>query len=116
MIAGSAGNAPQVVAIHVVALYRRDDGRVVHLHTVQVFEGGRDVSREAAELGARASAQAIGHDVDSLGALHLDQAPPEPGPYRADVASGRLEALGARRRTPRESRRGRSGPGTPPAS
>ena len=101
MIAGSAGNAPGVVAIRVVALYRRNDGRVVHLHTVQIFQGGRDVSREAAERGARASAKAIGHDVDSLGALHLDQAPSEAGPYRADVASGMLEALGGRRRTPR---------------
>jgi len=101
VIAGSAGNAPRVVAIRVVALYRRGDQRVVHLHTVQVFEGGRDISREAAERGARASAKAIGHDVDSLSALHFDEAPSEPGPYRADAASGRLEALAVRRRTDR---------------
>lgn len=53
---GSGGKAPQIIATHVVALYRPSDGRVMHLHTVQVFEGGRNVSKEEAEEELRVHA------------------------------------------------------------
>lgn len=98
---------PRVAKSRVVALYRPGDGRVVHVHTVRVFEGGRSVSREEAERTALAHAERHGHDVGSLKVLHADELPGDFGLYRVDAATGRLvgyEAPVAASRRPRRPR------------
>jgi len=91
MASGSGGNVPRVVSTRVVALYRESDGRVVHLHTVRVFEGGRGVSREEAESNARANAARHGHEAAMLRAHHSAELPPgDFGFYHVDASTGRL--------------------------
>jgi hypothetical protein len=89
MTYGSGGDMPKVVSTRVVAIYRSDDGRVVHLHTVRVFEGGREVSREEAEKTARAHAASVGHDLSALKVHHADELPGDFGIYHVEP-SGRL--------------------------
>jgi hypothetical protein len=104
---------PRVVATRVVAIYRPDDGRVVHMHTVRVFEGGRDVGREEAEEAARAHAARIGHDLSALAVHHHEgeELPGHFGAYSVDAASGRLVGRelpeGAKRNDRRRPRRSR---------
>lgn len=90
MTFGTGGNMPRVVSTRVVAIYRPGDGRVVHMHTVRVFEGGRDVSREEAESTALAHALQIGHDVTALKVHHAEELPGHFGVFHVDEASGRL--------------------------
>ena len=88
MTSGSGGDMPKVARTRIVAIYRPSDGCVVHLHTVRVFEGGREVTREEAEETARTHATRIGHDVHALKIHHADELPGEFGVYHVD--SGRL--------------------------
>jgi hypothetical protein len=88
MTFGTGGNMPRVVSTRVVAIYRRGDGRVVHLHTVRVFEGGRDVSREEAEETAVAHAARIGHDLAAMRVHHAEELPGHFGVFH--VEAGRL--------------------------
>lgn len=104
---GNGGSMPGVVSSRVVALYRSSDGRVVHVHTVRVFEGGRSVSREEAESAARANAGRHGHDVASLKVLHADELPGDFGLYRVDSATGRLIGSEGPVAGPRRQRRPR---------
>ena len=91
MPSGSGGRIPRIVSTRVVALYRESDGRVVHLHTVRVFEGGRAVSPEEAESTARANAARHGHEAALLKAHHAAELPPgDFGFYHVDAAAGRL--------------------------
>jgi hypothetical protein len=87
---GNGGSMPRVVSSRVVALYSPEDGRVVHVHTVRVFEGGKPVSREEAESAARSHAGRHGHNVASLKVLHADELPGDFGLYRVDPAAGRM--------------------------
>jgi hypothetical protein len=90
MTSGSGGDMPRVVSTFVVALYRPADGRVLHLHTVRVFEGGRAIGREEAEKTALANAARHGHDVASLKIHHAAELPGDFGIYRVDAVTGRL--------------------------
>ena len=105
---GTGGNMPRVIATRVVAIYRPADGRVVHMHTVRVFEGGRDVGREEAEQTARSHAARIGHDLSALRVHHAEEVPGHFGAYYVDAASGRLVGRelpdGAKRRDRRRPR------------
>ena len=89
---GSGGKAPKVAATHVVAVYDPTDGRVVHLHEVVVFEGGKSISRGEAEREALEHAHRHGHPVERLKALWVHERPAG-GHLRVDVASGKLIAL-----------------------
>lgn len=105
MTSGSGGRAPRVVSTRVVALYRAGDGRVVHLHTVRVFEGGRPVGREEAEKTARENAARHGYDVGSLKVHHADELPGEFGIYHVDEKTGRLVGRDPERASRRDRRR-----------
>ncbi len=104
MNAGSGGKAPQVVATHVVALYRPSDGRVMHLHTVQVFEGGRNVSRDEAESELRVHAMRLGHDVGSLKIAHIENPPEGYGSLYYDSATNTLKGAELNRTRQRRGR------------
>lgn len=90
---GNGGDMPRVVSTRIVALYRPSDGRVMHLHTVRVFEGGRAVTRDEAERTAKANAARHGHDVNSLEVLHADELPGDFGRYHVNVEAGRLVGI-----------------------
>src|SRR2546426_11257576 len=91
MNAGNGGKAPQVIETHMVALYRPSDGRVLHLHTVRVFEGGRKVSREEAEAELQAHATRLGHDLGSLKIAHIVELPQGHGGLYYDSATNTLK-------------------------
>ena len=87
---GNGGAMPKVTSSHVVALYRPGEGRVVHVHAVRVFEGGRPVTRDEAEKAARANAERRGHDIRSLKIVYTDELPGDFGRFHVDAVSGRL--------------------------
>ena len=104
MNAGNGGKAPRAIATHVVALYRPSDGRVIHLHTVQVFEGGRNVSRDEAEAELRVHATRRGHDVGTLGIAHIEKLPEGHGGLYYDSVTNTLKRTELNRVQSRRSR------------
>lgn len=86
---GDAGDAPRLVDEHVVAVYDPEDGRVLHLHTVRVFEGARSVSPEEAVEEALNAARGRGHDTERAQTLHTKEAPGR-GVHRVDLATTSL--------------------------
>jgi len=88
----SAGNAPALADEQFVAVYDPNDGRIIHLHTVRVFEGGRSVSREESEQGALEAARKHGHDTARAQTLHTKEAPGR-GVHRVNLKTMRLVAL-----------------------
>lgn len=100
-IAGG-GAAPRVSDVHVVALYDPQTGKIAHVHTVTVFEGGRPVTEREAIDAAKAQAARAGHRLDGL-EIKVSKDPAHGlRPHRVDVAAGEMVALPA---PPRERRR-----------
>ncbi len=66
----------------------------MHLHTVRVFEGARQVSKEEAEEGALKAARRRGHDTDRLQTLHAKSAPSR-GVHKVDLTTTSLVPLEA---------------------
>jgi hypothetical protein len=92
-MAGSGGKAPKVSATHIVAVYDPADGRLLHLHHVVVFEGGKSISPKEAEREAIEHARRRGHNVAKLKTLLVRERLPGGGHFRVDVAKGKLIAL-----------------------
>jgi hypothetical protein len=69
-------------------VYRPDDGRVVQVNNVVVFEGGKTITREEAEKEAIENARLIGHDVKGLKLLFVDELPSSPSGLRVEVVNG----------------------------
>jgi hypothetical protein len=89
---GTGGTAPKIVNTHTVALYHPADGRILHLHQVVTFEGGKSISAEAAQREAHEIARRHGHDVGSLGTLLITGKAPtaHQGRFRVDHATQKL--------------------------
>lgn len=66
MVGGGAGKVPEVLDVHVVAVFEPDTGRIVHVHMVTVFKGGRSVSETEAIETALARAKKAGHSTELL--------------------------------------------------
>jgi hypothetical protein len=62
----SAGDAPKVVSMLVVALYDPESGHIRHVHTAHHHEGAAELSESAAIEQALGHARQLGHDVDEL--------------------------------------------------
>jgi len=58
----TAGAAPPLSRVTVIALYGEDDGRIGHLHQVYSFAGSTASSDEVAVATARWNARRVGHD------------------------------------------------------
>jgi len=86
-IAGG-GNAPRIADIHVVAVYDPDSGKIAHLHTVTVFEGGRAVGEKEAVSAAMALARKAGHPVERLKTKVSKDAKHGRSPHKIDLKSG----------------------------
>jgi len=88
-----AGEAPKVTSSLVVALYEENTGRILHVHTVHMHEGAREVSESEAVEQARRHAQTLGHETDGRGvAVSTD---PVHGqlPHRIDPPTGAFEPV-----------------------
>lgn len=90
---GTGGKAPKVSATHTVALYDPADGRVVHMHHVVVFEGGKSVSAEEAQREAVENARRRGREVGKLKTLLVDRPTIGGGRFRVDTANKTLIPL-----------------------
>ena len=87
---GQSGDAPRVSRTYIVALYRKSDGQVVHLHTTTVFEGARTVTEQEATELAKHRAAHHGHPVADLEVLVVDHLPQQVGVLRVDTDEGKL--------------------------
>jgi hypothetical protein len=58
----SAGDAPPLLRVTVVALYDQRDGRIGHLHQVYSFAGSTDSSEEDAVAAAHENARRLGYE------------------------------------------------------
>jgi hypothetical protein len=75
-------------------LYDSQDGRIVHTHRFVAVPGGREMTDEEIESGARACAQQAGHNIDGLRTLLVGTMDYEhPASYRVDTASKTLIKL-----------------------
>ena len=88
-----AGDAPKVTSSIVIALYEPDSGRVIHLHTVHLHEGSREVSQSEAVDQAQRHARTLGHEPDRLGIAVSTDAAHGQLPHRIDPATGGFEPL-----------------------
>jgi|SRR6266576_2107961 hypothetical protein len=87
---GQSGDAPRVSRTYVVALYRKSDRQVVHLHTTTVFEGARTVTEQEATELAKQRAAHHGHTVADLEVLVVEKLPQQVGTLRVDTDEARL--------------------------
>ncbi len=84
----SAGLAPLIADVHVVALYEPSDGRIVHLHAVVVCEGGRPISEQDAIDEARSHAAKRNRRPERLMVSVSKDISHASRPHRIDVRSG----------------------------
>ncbi len=92
----NGGRAPKVRARHTVAVYDPADGRVVHMHHVVMFEGGKEITSQQAEREAIEKATRRGHDAGRLKTLlSRDDAAHHGGRFRVDLKAGKMVALEA---------------------
>lgn len=88
---GTGGIAPKIKTTHTVALYSPDDGRVVHLHRVVTFEGGKSIGPDDAQREAHEIARRHGRDLGKLRTLLVaGDLPAQGGGLRVDLASQKL--------------------------
>ena len=82
-------------ATKVCVLYDpEDDGRIVHVHTVTTFPGGRAVDEKEVERRAFIRAKAAGRSTEGLKALHVSPSDISPSMrYRVDVEMAKLIEL-----------------------
>jgi hypothetical protein len=90
--AGNGGTAPRVTDEHFVAVYDPADGKILDIHTVRIFEGGRSVAADEATEEAVKAAKERGHATGRLHTLHVKELPGQ-GRYRVDLTTKRLAAL-----------------------
>jgi hypothetical protein len=84
----NGGRVPKVADTHVVALYHPQTGKISHVHSVTVFEGGRAVSEKEAVETAKALAKKAGHSVDTLSIKVSKDLMHGRKPHRIDVKTG----------------------------
>jgi hypothetical protein len=89
----SAGpKSRKIVTQHFIVFYDPADGRIRHLHTVHVVEGGRHVDRAEAEREAEERARQYGLDPGRHKKLYVTEFPPQ-GAVRVDLETERLIPL-----------------------
>ena len=81
----SVGPAPKVAATFVIALYDPANGRIVHMHQVTTLEGAKRFDPQHHELEARKHAERLGHKVQHLHALHVQDFKPSGRALRVDL-------------------------------
>ena len=88
-----AGTELKLDNVKVVALYDPESGRILHSHTVAVFEGGRSLTDEEATEAAREYAKRLGHPAERLQVKVSNDPEHAARPHRIDPESGDFQAL-----------------------
>jgi hypothetical protein len=83
-----AGNAPKIVSTRVIALYHPVTGRIHHLHTVHVHQGGRAIPEAEAIDEAHMHAKRLGHETRDLKVKVSENAEHGHRPHRIDPSTG----------------------------
>lgn len=96
--ASTGGDAPTLASTKVVALYDKTDGRIRHLHIVNVFDGAAPVTEDEAVSTAQRLAARRQGDIAALGVAVSDDREHGQLPHRIDPASGRFVKIAASRR------------------
>jgi hypothetical protein len=94
----NGGLVPKVADTHVVALYH-PDGKIAHVHSVTIFEGGRAVDEKEAIETAKKLARKAGHSVDKLGVKVSKNLMHGRRPHRIDIKSKEFVAVAMPKRT-----------------
>lgn len=81
----SVGTELAVESIDAVAVYRKKNGRVCHLHHVITFAGAERRPQQEHERNALAYAEKLGHDPAKLEFLHVPNFRPFARKYRVDL-------------------------------
>jgi hypothetical protein len=89
----NGGTVPKVADTHVVALYHPVSGKILHMHSVTVFEGGRAVSQEEAIETAKKLASKTGLKIAGLEVKLSKDLNHARKPHRIDVKSGEFVAV-----------------------
>ncbi|MCI0359364.1 MAG: hypothetical protein L0211_12875 [Planctomycetaceae bacterium] len=76
-----------------VAVYEPSAGKIVHMHIVKVFEGGRAVSEQEAVETAHREAKRLGHDIAKLRTKVSTDSKHATLPHRIDIKTGDFVAL-----------------------
>lgn len=88
-----AGSAPEISDTKVVALFDPASGKIVYVHTVIVFRGGKAVSEQEAISRARANATRIGLPVGRLRVNVSSNLAHGTQPHRIDPSTNQFVAL-----------------------
>jgi hypothetical protein len=80
----SIGTAREAADVRIVALYEPDTGKIVHMHAVTVFKGGRPVSEAEAIDAAHKQATRIGLAITRLEAKVTATLETAARPHRID--------------------------------
>jgi len=94
----NGGRMLKVADIHVVALYHPETGKISHVHSVTVFEGGRAVSEKEAVETAKGLAKKAGHSIEGLAVKVSKDLMHGRKPHRIDVKSGEFVPLEMQKR------------------
>jgi len=101
----AAGKVPTLQSVDAIVVYDPKDGRVRHIHQVLVFKGGKTFDRPAAEKEALSQAEALGHRMASLRALHVPDFHESGAMYRVDLETHTLIKTEASARAKQPSQR-----------
>src|SRR5262245_27191782 len=88
-----AGSAPEISDTKVVALFDPSSGKIVYVHTVIVFRGGKAVSEQEAISRATANATRMGHPVGRLRVKTSSNLAHGSQPYRIDPSTNQFVAV-----------------------
>jgi hypothetical protein len=77
-----------VTGVRIVALYEPDSGKILHVHTVTMFQGGREVTVSEAIEAALEHASRIGHMVERLQTKVSSNHEHSRRPHRIDLQTG----------------------------
>jgi hypothetical protein len=92
-VLSNGGAVPKISDVHVVALYDPKNGRIRHVHTVTVFEGGRTINEKQAIEYARSHAADAGLKLENLEIKTSKDPTHGRVPHRIDLKSKEFVAL-----------------------
>src|SRR5262245_43271581 len=99
----TVGDVAPLQSVHAIVYYDPEDGQVRHIHHVFVLKGGRPFDLAAVQQEAFVQAEAFGHRMSSLKALHVADLRDVRATYRVDLERKVLS------RIPRSTRVTRAG-------
>lgn len=94
----SAGRAPKIGTVYVVALYDPHNGDILHAHAVTAAEGRPAVSEQDVIEEAKALAKKAGHAIEGLKVKTSSELRHALTPHRVDLQTQEFVAVEMRKR------------------